>query len=314
MFSASYIKENHHIYVGMDSLRRLQFQARGFSFSPKQPANSILSGKNVSKLRGRGLNFEELRHYRPGDDIRSMDWKTTQRTGKPHIKVYTEERERNVYLVIDQRSNMFFGSQNKMKSVVAAELAALIAWRTIDGGDRVGALIYSDTDIHVVRPKRGRQHVIRLLASIVDFNQRLKAESVDVNTSESLNAALSKVASVVGNNALVMLIGDGYGWNDAATEKLKKVRMHNEVIACKVLDPIELDLPKMDQMIVSDGRLQIQISSGDTNIQSRYQQSLQSRLQAYQKVAQRYRVPLINVDTVTAVEKQLRKALGGDRS
>ncbi len=311
MFSAAYLKDNDLIYVGMDSLRRLQFKARGFSFSSRQPANSILSGKNVSKLRGRGLNFEELRHYRPGDDIRAMDWKATQRTGKPHIKVYTEERERNVYLIIDQRSSMFFGSQHKMKSVIAAEVAALIAWRIIDSGDRVGALIYSDLEMKVIPPKRGRQHVIRLLASIVDFNQRLKAQPSEVDTSASINAALSKMVSVVGHNALVILVGDGYGWNDTTTASLKKVRAHNEVIACNVIDPLEMKLPKMDEMIVSDGRHQIQFSSGDKKIQSRYQQELQSRLQAYQKVAQRYRVPLVTIDTHTAVEDQLRKALGG---
>jgi len=123
MFSSK-THSNDNIYTDINQLRRLQYLAKGFSFLPQQPVNSLLSGKNSSKLRGRGLNFEELRHYRPGDDIRSMDWKTTRRTGKPHIKVYTEERERNVYLLVDQRSTMFFGSTNKMKSVIAAELAA----------------------------------------------------------------------------------------------------------------------------------------------------------------------------------------------
>ena len=102
-----------NIYTNMDALRRLKVHSRGFSFHSRQPANSVLAGKYVSKLRGRGLNFEELRHYCPGDDIRCMDWKVTRRTGKPHIKVYTEERERNIYLIIDQRHSMFFGSQKK---------------------------------------------------------------------------------------------------------------------------------------------------------------------------------------------------------
>ena len=102
-------KKDSAIYADLNELRRLKYLAKGFSFTPNQPANSALSGKNASKLRGRGLNFEELRHYQPGDDIRSMDWKVTQRTGKPHIKVFTEERERNVFLAIDQRMTMFFG-------------------------------------------------------------------------------------------------------------------------------------------------------------------------------------------------------------
>jgi uncharacterized protein (DUF58 family) len=93
-------------------LRALEFRARGFSFLPRQPARSVLTGRHSSRLRGRGLNFEELRHYQPGDDIRSLDWKVTRRTGKPHVRVYTEERERSVLLLVDQRVSMFFGSQS----------------------------------------------------------------------------------------------------------------------------------------------------------------------------------------------------------
>ena len=102
------------IYASLKALVALQHQASGFSFLPKQPVHSILSGRHTSRLRGRGLNFEELRHYRSGDDIRTMDWKVTNRTGKPHVRVYTEEKERPVLLVVDQRISMFFGSQTSV--------------------------------------------------------------------------------------------------------------------------------------------------------------------------------------------------------
>ncbi len=106
---------DNNIYVDLKDLVALQYQATGFSFLPRQPVHSILSGRHGSRLRGRGLDFEELRHYRTGDDIRTMDWKVTNRTGKPHVRVFTEERERPVLLLIDQRTNMFFGSQVNMK-------------------------------------------------------------------------------------------------------------------------------------------------------------------------------------------------------
>ncbi len=301
------------IYADLNELRRLKYLAKGFSFTPNQPANSALSGKNVSKLRGRGLNFEELRHYRPGDDIRSMDWKVTQRTGKPHIKVFTEERERNVFLAIDQRMTMFFGSSNKMKSVIAAELAALIAWQISDSGDRIGAVIYNDQQTKVIPAKRGKQHVINLLSEVLKKNHELSLNNsahLQSDDSDSYNKMLARLNKVSSHNGLIILLGDGHGFNDKSTDFIKQLRQHNEVIACHIFDPLELKLPKMSQMIVSDGVQQIQFSSEKKNFQKNYEAEIARQLESYVKAAKKYRIPLIEIDTISPVEQQLRKALG----
>ncbi|TYK64854.1 DUF58 domain-containing protein [Colwellia echini] len=301
------------IYADLNTLRRLKYLAKGFSFSPNQPANSVLSGKNVSKLRGRGLNFEELRHYQPGDDIRSMDWKVTQRTGKPHIKVFTEERERNVYLAIDQRMSMFFGSSNKMKSVIAAELAALIAWQISDSGDRIGAIIYNDSETKVIPAKRGQQHVINLLSEMLKKNHQLSINNSipsNINDTDSYNKMLATLNKVSSHNGLIILIGDGHGFDDKSTDHIKKIRQHNEIIACHVFDPLEQTLPKMSQMIVSDGKQQIQFSSDNKQVQQKYQAEITRQLNSYVTAAKKYRIPLIEIDTIAPVEQQLRKALG----
>lgn len=301
------------IYADLNELRRLKYLAKGFSFTPNQPANSALSGKNASKLRGRGLNFEELRHYRPGDDIRSMDWKVTQRTGKPHIKVFTEERERNVFLAIDQRMTMFFGSTNKMKSVIAAELAALIAWQISDSGDRIGAVIYNDQQTKVIPAKRGKQHVVNLLSEVLKKNLELsidKSAQANANDCESFNKMLATLNKVSSHNGLIILIGDGHGFDDNSTDYIKQLRQHNEVIACHVFDPLEQTLPKMSQMIVSDGVQQIQFSSENKHVQKNYQTEIARQLESYVKAAKKYRIPLIEIDTTAPVEQQLRKALG----
>lgn len=306
-------KPSSAIYADLNSLRRLKYLAKGFSFSPNQPANSQLSGKNVSKLRGRGLNFEELRHYHPGDDIRSMDWKVTQRTGKPHIKVFTEERERNVFLAIDQRMTMFFGSSNKMKSVIAAELAALIAWKISDSGDRIGAVIYNDEQTKVIPAKRGTNHVVNLLAEVLKKNHQLSIDNnlnKKVDESESYNKMLARLNKVASHNGLIILIGDGHGFNDLSTDYIKQLRQHNEVIACHISDPLELQLPEMSQMIVSDGVQQIQFSSENKKVQKKYQAEITRQLESYVKAVKKYRIPLIEIDTISPVEKQLRKALG----
>ena len=165
---------NPNIHANLKALVALQHQASGFSFLPRQPVHSVLSGRHSSRLRGRGLNFEELRQYRAGDDIRTMDWKVTNRTKKPHVRVYTEERERPVLLLIDQRINMFFGSRLKMKSVVAAELAAIAAWRVISVGDRVGALVFNDIGIVETRPQRSRKTVMQILSNTIKANHALR--------------------------------------------------------------------------------------------------------------------------------------------
>jgi len=301
---------NTNIYTNIDELRRLKYLAKGFSFLPQQPVNSLLSGKNSSKLRGRGLNFEELRHYRPGDDIRSMDWKTTRRTGKPHIKVYTEERERNVYLIVDQRSSMFFGSIAKMKSVIATEVAALIAWKIAGTGDRVGAVVYNDKTTHVVPAKRGQSHVVNVLTELIKQNQQLKSGNKLNDSSTTLNQVLKKLHQVCGHNSLVVFISDGHGWDTQSTDLVKKVRQHNEVIMCHVYDPLEQTLPKMSHMIVNDGDQQIQLSSMSPDIRKKYQDDVTLQLSRYDDFAKKYRIPLIPISTIVPVELQLRKALG----
>ena len=132
------------VYATLVDLVALQYKARGFSFLPRQPIHSLLAGRHASRLRGRGLNFEEIRRYLPGDDIRQIDWKVTARTRKTHSRVYTEERERTVLLLVDQRLTMFFGSVRDMKSVTAAETAALAAWHVLAQKDRVGTLVFND--------------------------------------------------------------------------------------------------------------------------------------------------------------------------
>ena len=150
-------------------------RARGFDFLPRQPVGSALSGRRASRLRGRGLEFEEIRAYLPGDDVRAIDWKVTARTGSPHVRVTREERDRPALLLVDQRQAMFFGTVLAMKSVTAAEIAALAAWRILGAGDRVGGLVLSDAGLAAVPARRSRGAVLRLLDRVADRNLALSA-------------------------------------------------------------------------------------------------------------------------------------------
>src|SRR5262245_40489471 len=161
------------VYVDLDDLLALEHRGRRVSFLPRQNVRSLLSGRFASRMRGRGLNFEEIRDYRPGDDVRSIDWKVTARLQKPHVRVFNEERDRQGLLVVDQRLTMFFGSRFAMKSVTAAQAAAVGAWRILAVGDRVGGVVFNDTEIAEVRPQRSRRNVLALLGHVTAQNQAL---------------------------------------------------------------------------------------------------------------------------------------------
>src|SRR5262245_35098159 len=161
------------VYVALDDLIALEQKSRKVSFLPRQPVRSLLSGRFASRMRGRGLNFEEIRDYRSGDDVRSIDWKVTARLQKPHARVINEERERPALLVVDQRLSMFFGSRHAMKSVTAAQAAAIGAWRVLGAGDRVGAIVFNDREVVEIRPRRSRQTVLQILTAVVGQNQAL---------------------------------------------------------------------------------------------------------------------------------------------
>lgn len=304
-------KLDPEIYTSLDALRRLQFKAKGFGLSPQQPINSILAGKNISKLRGRGLNFEEMRQYQIGDDIRTMDWKVTMRTGKPHVKVYTEERERNVFLLVDQRQSMFFGSTHKMKSVIAAEIAALLAWQVIASTDRVGAVVFNDDHAVTLKPQRSSQQVIKIFAEITRQNQQLKSGSTSQDHQLSLEQMFEQMIRVTTHDALVILISDGYGWSDKCAEFVKSISQHNDFVCCHVTDPLEHQLAEMSQMVISDGDLQLEISAQEKQLQQDFIHNVELSINSFSSLAKKYRIPLLPFNTTEETDEQLRRALGG---
>ncbi len=298
------------VYVSLEDLVRLQHKASGFSLLPRQPVHSLLSGRHASRLRGRGLDFEELRQYRPGDDIRSMDWKATRRTGQPQVRVYTEDRERPVLLVVDQRLSMFFGSQVNMKSVTAAQAAALAAWRVVSAGDRVGAMIFGDGDMRVIRCQRSKKNVMRILRAVVERNNALGVDRGIAPSPEMLNQALQKAVSLAGHDYLVCVISDFFGMNDATLRHAAELARHNDLLLTPVYDPLARQLPEKGYLVISDGKSQIRLDSHDRQFKERFPEFLQGRLKTLGEALNRLGVPVLPLDTVRDVAAQLRDALG----
>ena len=301
------------IYTSLRALMRLRYSARGFSYLPRQPVRSLLSGRKRSRLRGRGLDFDELRIYRPGDDIRNMDWRVTNRTGKPHVRVYTEERDRPVVVMVDQRLPMFFGSRRKMKSVTAAEVAALTAWRVLSVGDRVGAILFNDRRTLEARPTRSERRVVGWLGDLVALNNELSVTARTGSNPAGLNEALQVLERSVSHDYLVVLISDFYGWSDATLATIRRINRHNDIICSMVFDPLERDISGASSLVVSDGRFQLEIDPSERELGRKFEASFESAFSLVQGELKRHQIPVLPVDTVQPVTAQLREKLGGQR-
>lgn len=300
---------NTYVYTNLDRLAALKYDIRGFSYLPKQPVQSQLTGKHRSRLRGRGLDFEEVRIYNFGDDIRSIDWKVTARTKKPHTKVYTEERERPVFLLVDQSSSMFFGSQQYMKSVVAAEAAAISAWKVLAVGDRIGGIVFNDDSWEEVKPKRSPKAVLQLLNSIVKKNNILRSSRSVNQTNNILNRVLEQTLRFVTHDYLISIFSDFYSADNETIKLLKQISRHNDVIAGIIID--EMEKKPDSNVIIGDGDQQINLSEVSNDQKIKYILNRQKKLKEFKETLFNYRITPLEFNTNEPILEQIRKLLGG---
>lgn len=296
------------LHPTLEELAGLQFKARGFSFLPKQPLTSLLAGRYASRLRGRGLTFEELRGYRPGDDIRSIDWKATARLRSTHVRVYSEERERPVLFVVDQRSGMFFGSRRTTKATLATEAAALGAWRVLDAKDRVGGLVFGDDEVVQIRPQRSRATVLRLCSEMVRMNRKLSVESREMD-GDLFNEALRRALTMATHDFLVVLVTDYGGSNEETRRLITSLAAHNDVLAVLTYDPLGISLPLESGLEVTDGHQTRGVPEGE-RFQTDYENVFKEHMADIRKTLTALRIPILPLCTHDPVGEQLRTALG----
>src|SRR5262245_40874070 len=298
------------VYVDLDDLLALEHRGRRVSFLPRQNVRSLLSGRFASRMRGRGLNFEEIRDYRPGDDVRSIDWKVTARLQKPHVRVFNEERDRQSLLVVDQRLSMFFGSKLAMKSVTAAQAAALAAWRILAVGDRVGAIVFDDRSLAEFRPRRSRSTVLQILTAIASKNRALGVGRGIASAPAMLNEALKQAQRRALHDAVLIVISDFDGADDETRAMIGAMTRHNDVVALLVHDPLQSDLPASASMTVTDGELQIQLDVGRDSIRKRLSEASQERLKGVLAWTHEFGVPVLPLSAAEDTTQQLRRLLG----
>lgn len=298
------------VTISLAELMGLEFKARGLSLWARQPRSSLLAGSHGSRLRGRGLDFEELRRYLPGDDLRALDWRASSRLGKPFVKTYREERDRPALLVVDQRMSQYFGSVRCFKSVLAAELAALLAWIAWQAGDRVGGLVFNDQQIEQIRPRRSRQNIAHLLGTITRQNAALTTADPTLDAPQQLDLALRRCLQSAAHDHLICLISDFAGSSENTLGLVRQLAAHNDVLALQVYDPLALKLPERGRVRVTQGQLQVELTLDRATVHKPLSAFLQGRLRDVAQLLRRSHVPLLMFSTGEEAAPQLRRELG----
>lgn len=264
------------VNVTMEQLLACRQYAHALDLRPHARQLGARHGQYVSRLKGRGMEFSEVRHYQPTDDVRTIDWRVTARTGKPHTKLYQEERERPVFIVTDFTESMSFGSQLMLKSVQACQLAASFAWRAFELGDRVGGVIATQHTSDFA-PRARRRGLLPLLKGLADAHHQSLSGQYG-----SLNDALERLTKWVTTGNVIIVISDFSGFDATQHHRLATLSRHNQLILCRINDPLELHLPDRfnGDIEVSDGHQRHGILHlGQRKARQRYQQQLAAQQQ-----------------------------------
>jgi uncharacterized protein (DUF58 family) len=297
------------VVITLEELMRYEYFVQDIPLLPQHPVYNILAGRHASKLRGRGLDFEEVRVYVPGDDIRNIDWKVTARTGITHSKVFNEEKERPTFVVTDQSSRLFFGSQQQVKSVVAAQVAALSAFYTVRRGDRVGGIVFNEERNDFIPSARSKSHVQYLLTCLADMNAQLPTRTHIRSGPELLNDILHKTGTLVTHDYVVTVISDFSVVNEDTFRYLQHIAAHNDVMLVHITDPLEAALPD-GSLVLSDGIRQVLWNNNSRHNGQHYAEDFEVMKSTLTERCRNYRIPVIFIDTGAAVSSQIMHFFG----
>lgn len=301
-------------YTDIKDLIRLRYAVRELDALKLPKSINPLAGLLTSNFRGRGIDFAEVRIYQPGDDVRTIDWRVTARTQTPHTKMFQEEKERPVLILVDQSKSMFFGSQVAFKSVVAAEVAALIAWTNLDRGDRVGGIVFAEDQHREVRPRRSKHSVLRLLHEINDFNHLLSrqppsrqeqvrdAQPPDKNY---LAEAFRNVRRVAKHGSTIFLISDFRSLNEQAIIHIRQLARHNDIVGIFVSDRLERSLPTPDLYTITDGTRKARINTANKQYRLQYEEAYDQYIKQLRSEFARIKSPLLEISTADPLVQTL---------
>lgn len=289
--------------ITLTELIALNRQAASLKLHAKR-IRSRQSGQYLSRMKGRGMEFDESRPYEPGDDVRNIDWRVTARTGKTHTKMFREERERPVFISVDSRASMFFATQGRFKSVIAAELTSLLAWTAHQQGDRVGGEIFNENEHTEFRPRRGQQNILHLIKQLSSLTVTTNAQPT------SLEEPFRRLQRIVHPGSLACVISDFRGLDEAASTQLINISRHCEVLLIHIYDPLEVALPDRGHYRVSFGERIMNINATNRQYRQHYSEHFQQRMDLLEKLSNNQRMNLLHCRTNESPYTVLRNRFG----
>ena len=293
------------IVAELTDLIALQRSAQTVRYHPEGYA--VRAGNHRSKVRGRGMDFSEARNYQAGDEIRHMEWRVTARTGRPHVKVYQEERERPVVILTDFNPSMYFGTRIAFKSVVAARLSAVLAWTAAKQGDRVGGLLFSALSHNECVPRSRQAGVLPFLAALSSYTYQYETQSMQRAVARSLSHALLRLRRVAKPGSILVLVSDFYNLGADSAQYLSRLCSHNDVLAYHICDPLELAPPKPQQYAITDGRQSLLLDTSLDAVRFEYQFHCEQRITELRAQFKRLGIQYIQVTAETNLPTIVRQ-------
>jgi len=279
--------------------KELLKKVRKIQYKISRMSDEMISGQYTSVFKGVGIEFDEVREYIPGDDVRSIDWNVTARTGVPHIKRFSEERELTVMLAIDLSGSQRFGSAESLKSELAAEISALLAFLAIKNNDKVGLLIFTDTCEKYLPPQKGRQHVLRVIREILGYQPSGKGTRIE--------EALNFVNRILKQRSVVFLVSD---FIDGNFEKILGItaRRH-DLVAVRLKDPKEVELPRLGLVEFEDNETgqRVLIDTADEQVGEMIRTEAKKHDESLVKLFRRNKVDLIDIVTDQSYLEPIQK-------
>ncbi len=306
-----YLIPQSGIRVSLSELIEMRHRVREVQLFSTPSQRSPLIGLHHSKLRGRGVDFDQVRVYQAGDDVRSIDWRVTARTQEPHTKLFHEERERPIFILVEQSRRLFFGSGLMFKSVLAAQAAALIGWAALEHNDRVGGLVFGDNEHYEIKPRRSKQSLLQLLNRLVRVNQSLHTEIPPDR--DAFGTALRRAREVLRPGSLVIVLCDERALSDAAEQQLSLLSRHSDLLLLPLSDPLDRALPAAGLLRFAERGAQLEIDTLNPELRRAYRQQGEERTARWELLAQKLRVLLMPLSTQAELVEQLREYLNARR-